>query len=762
MATRGTPLIPMGEADDDVRRVVRRPWRMRGLLSSFADAAEAFLADAKFDRGPWLAVAFAAGDGLWFGLATAWQSAGAIGGLVLLALAALALWRDRDDRALILAATVSLSTACAAGVGVVWARSSLVGTEPIATPRFERIDARILSREEQPADDRVRLVVAAREPLTGRALAYRINVPTEADTIGLQEGARIRFSARLMPPSPPIVPGAYNFARRAWFEGLAATGSVVGGIEVVGDAAHGEAPLAALQRGLSDHVRSRLEGSSGAIAATLASGDRGAIAAADEEAMRDAGLTHLLSISGLHVSAVIAAAYLISLKLLALWPWLALRVRLPLVAAAAAAVAGIGYTLLTGAEVPTVRSCIGAVLVLLALALGREPLSMRMVAVAAMVVLCLWPESLIGPSFQMSFAAVLAIVALHNSQPIRNYLAPRDEGLLRKWGRRIAVLFLTGLVIEIALMPVVLFHFHRAGIYGAGANLLAIPLVTFVSMPLVALALMLDLVGLGGPIWWLAGKSVECLLAIAHFVASQPGAVKLAPPIPLAAIVLFWAGGLWLALWHGKQRRWGLLPALLAAFWMATIPPPDVLVTRDGRDVGLLADDGRLVVLREGEGGYARDNLVEIAARSSEPVAIASWPSARCSDDFCSIVLERGGKPWRILVALSRNLIEERALSAACERVDVVIAARYLPRSCRPRWVRIDRRFLDREGGVSLDLQNQRMRTVAQGEGEHGWWRPPEPRRYVKREATPEAVAPENAGAGSAPAVEPVRTSSDQ
>lgn len=333
-----------------------------------------------------------------------------------------------------------------------------------------------------------------------------------------------------------------------------------GEIEVVEPGGDG-AVLASLQRRLSEHVRSRLEGSSGAIAAAFASGDRGAIAPEHEEAMRDSGLTHLLSISGLHVSAVIAAAYLLAIKLLALWPLLALRVRLPLVAAGIAALAGVAYTLLTGAEVPTVRSCVGALLVLVALALGREPLSLRMVAVGAIVVLLLWPEALIGPSFQMSFAAVIAIVALHGAAPVRAFLRPREEGWIAWSARRAAMLLLTGLVIEIALMPIVLFHFHRAGIYGALANVVAIPLVTFVSMPLIALALLLDLVSAGAPAWWLVGRSLDLLLAIAHFTAEQPGSVKLMPQMSALTFALFVAGGLWVALRRGRPRLLGLVPA---------------------------------------------------------------------------------------------------------------------------------------------------------------------------------------------------------
>ena len=712
----------MGEAGENARETVSRPWRMRGAMSSFADRCEAFLAGAEFDRGPWLAVAFALGIGLWFYLpspdywtATIFASLAA-GGLAVLR------WRNRDGRDYLRASVIAVSLALVAGLALVWARSAMVGAEPIPHPRFERIDARILEREEQPAEGRTRLVLAARERESGTPIAYRVNLPEEQDHTDLREGARVRLAARLMPPSPPIVPGAYNFARRAWFDGLAATGSVVGEVELVEAAPDAAFTISAIQRKLSARVRDRLDDTPGAIAATLASGDRGAIPEHDEEAMRDAGLTHLLSISGLHVSAIIAATYLLAIRLLALWPWLALRVRLPLVAAAAAAVAGIAYTLLTGAQVPTVRSCIGALLVLIALALGREPLSLRMVAVAACAVLALWPEALIGPSFQMSFAAVIAIVSLHNVQRIRQFLAPREEGWLRRFGRRAAILFLTGLVIELALMPIVLFHFHRAGLYGAAANLFAIPLVTFVTMPLVALALFLDLAGVGAPVWWLVGLSLDLLLGIAHFFAEQPGSVKLAPRIGMGTMLLYLGGALWLALWQGRARMWGLAPLVLSAGLIVIAPVPDLLVTRDGRDIGIANQADRLLVLRQGKGGYAQQNLLELAGTDLAPLELAEWPRSRCSKEFCRFSLDGLERNWEVLVARNRDQVAERALAAACARVDIVIAARYLPRSCRPRWLKADRGFLAREGGLAIHLDESRVDTVAADQGEHGWW----------------------------------------
>ena len=670
-----------------------------------------------------MAVALAAGIGAWFVLPTSggWVASIAFG--LLLALLALAMWKGREDRVHLTGALIAVGLLFAFGSALIWARSELVGTQGFDRPTFTEIEGRVLERIEQPAQDRTRLVMAIRHPDSGEAVRVRVNVPLEDDRAELAEGALLRLRARLMPPAPPMLPGSYNFARTAWFDGLAATGSVMGEIEVLENAPREGAFIAGLQRRLSGHVRDNLGGSAGSIAAAFASGDRGAIGEADEDAMRDAGLTHLLSISGLHVSAVIGAAYLLAIKLLALWPWLTLRVRLPVLAAGLAALAGIAYTLLTGAQVPTVRSCIGAVLVLIALAMGREPLSLRMVATAAVAVLLIWPESLVGPSFQMSFSAVIAIVALHNAAPVKRFLAPREESWFARTGRRTIMLLVTGFVIEIALMPIVLFHFHRAGVYGALANVIAIPLVTFLSMPLIALALLFDLVGAGAPFWWLAGQSLDGLLAIAHFTSAQPGAVKLVPQMTMMTIALFVGGGLWLALWRGRARLWGFAPAVIATLMLLTTPVPDVLISSDGRHVGVTGEDDRLIVLRDSRSEYTRDNLMELAGVEGEPLAMADWPGARCSRDFCVVTLARGGRDWHIMMSRTRDIVAERALAAACERADIVVADRWLPRSCEPRWFKADRRMLEETGGLAINLSDATYRSVAQGQGEHGWWR---------------------------------------
>jgi len=718
------PIVPTGGSADKGHAAAQRTWRRNAKLSSAAVYFDGALQHAGLDRAPWLTVFFAAGIGAWFLLPGPWQWCAAIGGSFLTALGAAHILREREafDTPLLRRAVIALCLMFALGMAVIWARAAMVGQQPIARPAVEVVEGYVLAREDQPARDRVRLVMAIRDADDGVARKIRINVPVEQADGRMSEGAVLRMRVRLMPPAAPMFPGAYNFARAAWFDGLSATGSLLGRIEVIEPSQRGGF-IARLQRSLSSHVRGELGGSSGTIAAAFASGDRGGIAEADEDAMRDAGLTHLLSISGLHVSAVIAAAYFLAMKLLALWPALVLRVRLPIAAAAIGALVGIGYTLLTGAEVPTVRSCVGAVLVLIALALGRDALTFRMMAVAGFVVLLLWPEALVGPSFQMSFAAVLAIVALHNSAQVRAFLAPREEGWPIWLARRGAMLLITGLVIEIALMPIVLFHFHRAGVYGAFANVVAIPLVTFISMPLIALALLLDLAGLGAPAWWLAGKSLDLLLAIAHLTANQPGAVKLMPQMGYGTFALFLMGGLWLALWQGRARLLGFVPTTMATAMLLATPVPDLLISGDGRHVGIPMPDNRLLSLRQSRSDYAKDNLRELAGVASEPITLEDWSDAQCSPEFCVLAIPRGGRDWALLMTRNNQRVEERGLAAACERSDIVIADRWLPESCNPRWLKADRDLLEQTGGLSINLADREITTVAAGQGEHGWWR---------------------------------------
>ena len=746
--TPGADLLPAQGRDHRAPETPLRQrkslWDKLRALSSMHRTMEAFLAARSFERGPWLAVGFGVGIAGWAVLPGPWQWAGFLA--LCGAAVALGLAIDREgELGHLRAALIGMALMLAAGCAAIWIKSALVGEPGIDRPEVAWLQGRVLDRQEEGARDRVRLLLAAQVQGHDRILQVRINLPLESDVPGLAEGAEVRLRARLMPPAPPMLPGSYDFARAAWFEGLAATGSLVGPVIVV---ARGEdsGSLRQLQQRLADHVRAQLSGSPGSIAAAFASGDRGAIAQTDEDAMRDAGLTHLLSISGLHVSAVIAGAYLLTIRLLALLPFIALRVRLPLLAAGVGAGVGLFYTVLTGAEVPTVRSVAGSLLVFAALALGRDPLSLRMLATAALLVMLIWPEAVIGPSFQMSFASVIAIISFSNAAPSKAFIAHRDEGRIMRLGRHLVMLLLTGVVIELSLMPMSLFHFHRAGIYGAAANVIAIPLTTVLTMPLIALALALDLAGIGAPAWWAVGKSLELLLWLAHIVAAQPGAVTMMPGMSGATFALFVGGLLWLALWSGRVRLWGFVPITLAALALLLVRTPDVLVSGDGHHVGITGEGPELLVLRAvREDSYTRTALLENAGMTGDVVALDTWPGARCNTDFCAVTLVRGGRRFEILMARGRDLVDLPKLAAACAGADIVIADRRLPTPCRPRLLKADRALLGQTGGLAIDLVSGRIHTVAETQGQHGWFRRPEPHQYRKRQFKPGAAPSDKA-----------------
>ncbi len=683
----------------------------------------------------WLPVMLGVGIALWFALPdpAAWRVAVLIlvaGGLACLAIGS----GGRAARALAIG-----SLTAALGLGLIWARSDWVGRAVLGGPTIASFSAKVEAIEPLVARRLVRLTVLpiAKGMETGGqpvALPYRVRVNlAEADAPKLLgTDAVVRLRARLMPPPLPAVPGAYDFARVAWFGGIGATGRGFAPVVIIKSSGSG----AGIRVALSHHIVSHLEGSAGGIAAALATGDVGAISEEDSEAMRRAGLAHLLSVSGLHITAAVAATILIVSRLLALSPWFALHSRLPLLAALAGAAAAIGYTLLTGSQVPTIRSCVAALLVLAALAMGREAMTLRLVAAGAVCIMLVLPEAAAGPSFQLSFAAITAIMALHEHPAIRTVFGPHDEGRARKLARDAASLLLTGLLVELALMPIAVYHFHRAGLYGAFANIVAIPLTTFVVMPLEALALLLDCAGLGGPAWWLVQRSLDGLLWLAHLVANAPGSVRSLPAMPTAAFAAMVFGGIWIALWRTRWRRLGAVPLAIGAIWALTTPAPDILVTGDGRHVAVRTAAG-LAMLRDRAGDYTRDTLAENGGVDGEPLLLADQPDARCSRDLCMTDIVARGRTWRVLATRSAYMVPIEDLIAACRLADIVVSERGLPKRCTPRWLKLDRFVLKRTGGVALTLGAGRMVTILNPSDRHPWRDPPRLGRPFKRSPDP-------------------------
>jgi competence protein ComEC len=661
----------------------------------------------------WLPVAFAAGVALWFILP--WQSqrlalALAFGGAGAAAL--LLRWRP-------LAAVALLALA---GMGAAEWRSARVAAPVLDRRLVTTFSGSIESIENRRDRNQLRMLITV-DPGTGLPPRVRLTVKGEPPP-GLAPGARLRVRAMLSPPSGAAVPGGYDFARRAWFAGIGATGFPMGPLTVTAAAPVPRDALARLdawRTRLTAHITDAVPGAAGAMAAAFVTGDQGRIPLETAEAMRDSGLAHLLSISGLHIAVVVGGVMWLVRRMLALSPFIALHWPVRSIAVGAAAVAGIAYTLLAGAEVPTVRTIIATLIVLLGVLVGREALSLRLLAAAAMLILAVRPEALLGPSFQLSFAAVIAIVALYESRLGTWLTTPGEhEGWPRRFARHGTALLVSGLVAELALSSIGLFHFNRAGLYGVFANLVAIPLSSFVIIPLLILALLADGIGLGGLVWPLVGMAMGLLIALAEATAALPGAVIRMTTMPDAAYALIIAGGLWLALWRSRVRWWGagVLAAGLVMAALAT--PPDLLISGDGRHAAVRLADGRLAFLRNRTGAFLRDMWGDALATDGD-ARFADLTGMACSADTCVASIDRGGRRWRLLATVSRDFVDRTRFQPACAAADIVIADRNMPRWCQPRWQVFDRRTLRESGAVAVWLTAPKVQSANAAIGDHPW-----------------------------------------
>ena len=689
----------------------RRFWESR--YSGAREALEGFLEAERGQLPPWFVVGLGTGILAWFTLDQPRDWAAFLclsGGL---ALAGFTVRGGRAEQA-----AGWFGCAMMLGCALVWSRAYYVAAPRLQRPVVSDFRATVEQVETMTAKGTLRLTLAPAE--TSLPPRVRVSIDQDQAPEGIARGAQLQLRARLAPPPPMALPAGYDFARDAWFKQLGGVGKALGPVTVLRPAR--ESGIDGVRDRLDRHIRERLPGPGGGIATALATGDQNAVPQADADAMRRSGLTHLLSVSGLHIAAAVAAAMLLTLKLLALSERLALRLNLMLVAAAMGALTAIGYTVLTGAQVPTVRSCVSALLVLAGIALGRDALSMRLLAVGALVVLLVRPEAIVGPSFQLSFAAVASIIALHSSDWARRAFSRRDEGYLARLGRALLALVATGLAVEITLIPIALYHFHRAGLYGVFANIIAIPLTTFVIMPLEAGALFLDIAGLGAPLWWLCGLSLNFLLGLAHFVADSRGAVALLAALPPWALGTMVSGGLWLFLWTGRARFLGLAPIAVGAAAAALSPTPDLLVTGDGRHLALVDADGTPLLLRERSGDFIRQVVAQAAGFDADPQDLSSRLFSSCSRDACVAIIDRGGRRWQILATRSSQSLERQDVVLACASADIVVSERWLPRGCSPRWLKLDRGALARTGGVAIFLAPQpSVATVAERVGRHPW-----------------------------------------
>ncbi|MCA3370602.1 MAG: ComEC/Rec2 family competence protein [Roseomonas sp.] len=586
-------------------------------------------------------------------------------------------------------------------------------------PRALVIQGIVQNVQALPQGLRVTLAEARLGPEAPRlARSLRIRLRND-DPARPAPGDLLSVRALIRAPAAPAYPGAWDFQRAAFFSGQGGVGFAIGAAEVTPGA--GEAPLlAGLRTALETRVMAALPGSAGAISAALLTGSQSAIPTADLNAMRDSGLAHLLSVSGLHIAIVMSVSFWVTRLLLALYRPVALRVPGKLMAGCGALLAGGFYMLLTGAQVPMQRSFAMACLVTLAILAGRKAISLRGLAWAAAVVMIFDPASLLGPSFQMSFAAVLALIAGWEA------LQPRLTGLRghRSWAWRIGFavlgLMMTSVLAGAATAPFGLAHFGRLQWYGVAANAIAVPLTSFIVMPAGMLAAMLMPLGLETPALWVMGLGVEGVLWVARIVAAWPGATQAAMPIPAWGLMVFAFGLCWLCLWRSWWRALGVLPMILGISSAAFVQPPHILISGDARLIAISAADTLFLQRQSGASSLTRDAWLRLYGQTAAQALPAEGSTAegklRCSAEGC--VVDEG--PGAFLVRRG-NIV------AQCGAVAVIISAEPIRQRCRQS-ILIDRFSVWRDGPHAVWLSPTGVQVIS----DRAWrgirpWVPPPP-----------------------------------
>ena len=478
------------------------------------------------------------------------------------------------------------------------------------------------------------------------------------DEIDLATGDMVRVRALLSRPAPPSYPGAWDLQRDAYFSGQAGFGFALNPAELVteGRPSGIGAWLQALREVIVGRVNAALEPTEAAIAGTLLTGGTAAIPEADRAAFRDSGLAHLLAIAGLHIGIVMAWSFGASRLGFALSEHAALHWPLKTIAALVALAAGGFYMLLTGAHVPIIRSFAMACLVTLGVVVGRRALSLRGLAVAMTVLILIAPMEVLGVSFQMSFSAVLALVAGYEA--LRPWLT-RLHGDGAWWRRglgHIAALGLTSALAGTASAPFGAYHFGHVQLYYIFANIIAVPLTGLWLMPMGMLALLAMPLGLEEPFLIAMGWGIDGVLVIGRVVSDWPAAVLAVPHRPPWGLVVVSLGIAWLGIWRTPMRLAGVAAIVLGSLSPLMDRLPDVLVSSDARLIAMRTEAGVIYQQVSGASRFTREAWWQYFNTAGpirlDPAMRSVGQQVRCTESLCritiagrSVVLARGAYP---------------------------------------------------------------------------------------------------------------------
>jgi competence protein ComEC len=557
----------------------------------------------------------------------------------------------------------------------------------------------------------------------------RVRIPKTSDA--LSPGDHVSMKAMLYPVPAQVMPGARDFERELYFSGIGGVGYTYGAAKRIADPVDGERSpglreyVRQLRTEMSRRILAVLPGSTGGVASALITGKRGAIDEDVTQAFRDSGLSHLLAIAGLHLGLVGAFVFFVVRGALAMIPRLALTWPIKKIAAGCALVVLTCYLLISGAAIPTERAFVMNGIAFVAIIMDRLRISMRVCAIAAALVLMVEPQSLVGVSFQMSFGAVVALIAVYETFGGSLVRLFHSGSLARRLLGYFAGVVVATVVATLGTAPFSIYHFHHLALYSPLANFLAVPLSALWTLPwgVVACLLMpfgLEQLGLV-PMGW----GIDATIWIARHVSALPGDVVAMPRLPPEGLLIISLGGLWLCLWRGNWRIWGLVPIIAGFATMLLTRPPDIVIADGGRFVAARAGDGRYLVAAD-----KNEKIVRSIFASETAAVLGPWPGAGKTEG----ALDCGATACRYR-AHGRDVAIVTAAAGVptqCDGLDAIVSQVPAGFRCRALVAVIDRIDSYQRGAVALWLNQDgvAIESANESRGDRPWV--PHPRAKPK------------------------------
>lgn len=641
--------------------------------------------------------------------------------------------------ALLLAGILAAAALCrrfvAARLGLLclaWAAlgflASEIRTGLIAAPMLQKdikaaqVTGTIESIEKLPGTkgSRVILIKPAIEKIPPAATPRKIRISIRADD-HLSPGQKISVLAGLHPPSPPTLPQGFDFQRHMFFLEIGALGFAFKPPVILSEPPKSlfDFTLDSLRSRIDRDIHNALPNGHAAMVQALITGDRAGIPEDETDAFKAAGISHVISISGLHIGMVSGLVFFVTRFLMACFPRFALIHPIKKYAAVAGFAAAAFYTALAGAEVPALRSLVMAGMVYMAILCDRSPMSLRLVAVAALLVLLLQPEALITASFQMSFGAVAALVYFYDINRARFSVWNTHASWAKRAGLYFTGIIMTTVVATIATTPFTIYHFQQFTPYGLLGNMIAIPVTGVIVMPAAILALLAMPLGLEAAPLRLMDFGVDLILRFCDVIEVLPHALMRVPAFPVWVLIMLVMAALLGALLHGRARWMALLPVLIGFYALLEMRQPDILIAPDAGLAGLYDARGDLWVSSLRKGKFAKESWeqnfgLEKGSAHVWPKEGASGPLT-CDDIACRAVVKNAK-----IAFLKKPEHEDEE----CVWADLVVSFHYSSNPAACAAYLIDKGEVLRNGSVAVFLQKglpPTIETARRYRGQRPW-----------------------------------------